>query len=690
MKPNHIGGALALPALLCGMSAAAYAEDGPDPLTNTIIVVGRAQQPYVDHTEPVSAHASAADASAIAARLSGAAMVGNGPVSGQVQYRGLFGERLTMRVGGQSFQSGGPNAMDPPLHYAPTVLLDSISVTRGAAPVSKGSSLGAAVDASLKQVDFGTGAPLVPAVDAAASYRTADNGIAVGGVVGLASESWRLNAIASWEEGDDYRFADGRVADTAYERITYGASAGYRENGNVLSLDLRRQETDPSGNPPFPMDIEFFDTDFARVGFDGLIAGAPVSLALGYTGVSHAMNNFALRPAPADLARFRRTVATADTFEASAKVGFGALSIGADFQTVDRDVTIANPNNAGFTIGSLDHVRQRRFGAFAELAASFDGWHSDFGVRVDRHRAEMADPRVGVAVPQMVAMLAQATAGVNAPRNDTTVDVVARIWHEGGTIHPRLILSRKTRVPNAVERFSWLPTGASGGLADGNIYVGNQALKPEVAYAAEGGFDFESGGVTFRPSLFYRRIDNYIQGTPIPATMMPQRMIAAMNGDDTPLIFSNVDAELYGFDGDMSWQAGPRLRLDATISYVRGKRRDIVDNLYRIAPLNGRASVTYGGRLWSVTGEVVAAATQDRVSLTNEEEASGGWVAANVWFDVRLSRVLHVSGGVENLFDRRYASHLSGRNRVTQSDVAIGERIPAVGRSGNLRVGLTF
>mgnify|MGYP006200813577 CR=1 FL=1 len=30
-----------------------------------------------------------------------------------------------------------------------------------------------------------------------------------------------------------------------------------------------------------------------------------------------------------------------------------------------------------------------------------------------------------------------------------------------------MTLARKTRVPNAVERFSWLPTEASGGLADG-------------------------------------------------------------------------------------------------------------------------------------------------------------------------------------------------------------------------------
>ena len=45
---------------------------------------------------------------------------------------------------------------------------------------------------------------------------------------------------------------------------------------------------------------------------------------------------------------------------------------------------------------------------------------------------------------------------------------------------------------------------------------------------------------------------------------------------------------------------------------------------------------------------------------------------------------------VENLFDRRYADHLSGINRVALSDVAVGERLPGVGRGGFLRLSLAY
>jgi iron complex outermembrane receptor protein len=91
-----------------------------------------------------------------------------------------------------------------------------------------------------------------------------------------------------------------------------------------------------------------------------------------------------------------------------------------------------------------------------------------------------------------------------------------------------------------------------------------------------------------------------------------------------------------------------------------------------------------------VTGEVVAAAAQHDVSATNGEAPSAGWAIANLWFDVGLTRTLRLSGGVENLFNRAYADHLTGINRVALSDVAVGQRMPGIGRSLFVRLGASF
>ncbi len=680
-------------SLLALASSPALAQETrpSDPLTDVIVVTGQVSEDTSFTTSPADGEASAPDAAALVARLPGAAIIGNGPISGQVQYRGLFSDRLLLRVNGQKFQTGGPNAMDPPLHYAPMILVDRIEVSRGTGPVREGPGLGGSVNARLKQVDFGAASTFAPAISAAASYRTADHGLAAGGVAGAASERFRFNVIGSWEEGDDYRIGKGgRAASTGYERLTYGVSGGFQSGGNSLSLDLRRQETGRSGNPPYAMDIDFFHSNFARIAFDGDIGIARLKAELGYAAVKHGMENFSFRPAPADRSKWRYSYADADTLTAALSLQRGIFTAGVDGEQVDRLVTITNPNVPGFAITSLNRVDQHRLGLFGEVATNLGGYRLEAGARVDMARSRMADPTTGAAVPPMLAMLARQVGAANRPLEDTTWDAVIRLWGEEGAIRPRLTLAHKSRIPNAVERHGWVPTEASGGLADGNIYIGNAALKPEEAWTAEGGVDIETGTLRLRPSIYYRRIDNYIQGVPVPASMTAQRMIAAMNGDATPLMFANVDAELYGADMDLNWVILPGLEFSATASYVRGKRRDIGDNLYRIAPLNGRASLTWGIDGWWVSAEAVGAAKQDKVSATNSERASPGWVIANLWGGYRLADRLSLSAGVENIFDRRYADHLAGINRVPGGAVAVGEHMPGVGRSLFVRIGIDY
>jgi iron complex outermembrane receptor protein len=265
-----------------------------------------------------------------------------------------------------------------------------------------------------------------------------------------------------------------------------------------------------------------------------------------------------------------------------------------------------------------------------------------------------------------------------------TVDLAARFWRDLGAVTPRLTLARKTRVPNAVERFSWMPTEASGGLADGNIYVGDRDLRPETAWIVEAGVDWRRGPVWARPTVYFRRVDDYIQGVPFDATPgvadTRVEMVAAMSGDPTPLRFANVDAELYGFDMDFGVQLTDRLRLDGVTSVVRGKRRDVSDDLYRIAPPTLRLAATWDETDWSVGAEVAGALRQTHVSAGNDETPSGGYAVVNLRGEWRLRPGLQLEAGVENLFDRDYRAHLAGRNRVGDSDVALGERLPGAGR----------
>ncbi|MGB3378815.1 MAG: TonB-dependent receptor, partial [Allopontixanthobacter sediminis] len=540
----------------------ASAQERADPnetdavLTDTIVVTATSDRNMAeDGITPPEQIALPADAVAIAARTPGGALIGNGALSGQLSYRGLAGERILGRVNGQRFATGGPNAMDPPLHYAPSILVDRIEIARGVPPVSQGPALAGAVNAQLAEVEFTDSAAASPQARFASQYRSVDDSYAVGGIAGVANERWRFGVIASREEGNDYEFPGGTAAGTSFERNLYGAHAGLRAGPGELFVEYRRSETNPTGNPPFALDIVYFDTDFVQGGYRGQIADdLHLDVRLGHVAIRHLMDNQTTRQPAASPAQARATFADADTSTAEASLRFGTTSsyvqLGADAELTDKFVTITNPANAAFFIDAQPNVRSERLGAFAQWRDAMGDLEFELGARVDRTDQSAGIPQLGTAVPMGPRGLAAAFSTADRDRSETTVDGVLRAWMPLGDLTPRVTLARKTRVPSLLERFGWLPTEASFGLADGNIYVGNLYLEPETAWIAEVGFDVETDMFSLRPTVFYRRVDNFIQGVPVDATVgvidSPVEMIAAMNGDTTPLRFDNVDAELYG------------------------------------------------------------------------------------------------------------------------------------------------
>lgn len=682
-------------ALGSAISAApAFAEDGPQ--ADLIIVTAPPVTSTVQVQDAEREVTSASDGAAFIAKVPGAALVANGPLSGQVQMHGLFGERILLRINGQRFATGGPNAMDPAMHYAPAALIDRIEVARGISPVRDGPGLGGGVNTMLKQVGFGDGAQFAPQVDITSQYRSADDSVAVGGVAGLASEKLRFGAIASWEEGSNVRSPIGKIAGTSHRRGLFGLQAGMRMGANELSVEYRRQETGVSGNPSFGMDIIYFHTDFAQMGFKGELAdGVKLEANARYSGVSHRMNNFTLRK-PSMMKRVSDTYA--DTMGADVALVLGSVSrhvrIGADFEQIDKGYVTFNPDMVTNLVHPLDHAGSDRVGGFVEWRTGAGPVEAELGVRVDHHGAKTGVPRYGDAISADQKALAKAFATTDRDWSGTTVDASMRLWADLGEFTPRVTLARKTRAPSLVERFAWLPTEASGGLADGNIYVGTANLKPETAWIAELGFDWTGGSAYARPVVYYRRIDDFIQGVPYDSTPgvidSQVETVASIGGDSTPLRWANTDAEIWGADLAFGTKLVGPLRMDGVASYVRGKRRDIADNLYRIAPANGRVALTWEMPRWSVSVEGQATARQNKVARSNNEARTGGHFLVNLSGHWLVREGLRLDLGVENLFDRYYEEHLAGYNRNSGSIIAVGKRLPGTGRSAFARLRLAF
>lgn len=625
-----------------------------------------------------------------------------GPVSGLPQIRGMFGTRVATTINGQTLGGAGPNAMDPPISYA-TGQLQELKVYRGIAPVSAAQeSIGGAIEAQSQRGEFTASDQLETRGSINASTASVDSSYHLDGGLYIANRHQRFKLGAMTEAGDDATFTAGDILPTEYQRQRYDLGWGLRTGSHQWQLDYTRSETGDAGTPSLPMDIQWIDGDLFSLEYQWDInANRGLMLRLYGSELDHGMTNYHLRQAPTENSRHRKTLAESSNrgFKLSyiQRDNNGQWHAGIDGFHTDHDTSVYNPNAAVFFVRNFQQAQRDIVGLFIERQQSFsDNISAEWGLRLNQVDMD-ANPVNATPAMMMPAakMLRDAFNNADRAKTDTNIDAVAKLWY-ATTEHSRgyLGLARKTRSPAYQERYLWLPMQSTGGLADGLTYTGQINLKPEVAHEIELGLDYAGHEIRLSPRLFYRDVSNYIQGiaSDMPAAIMMVNMMNKANGTNnpSPLRFANVEATLYGFDMDMRWSLTPRWMLDGQLSYVRGKRDDVSDNLYRIAPLNAQLNLTYSGERWSATVETVLVDSQNKVSSTNREPSTSGYAITHVRGQWQASTRLTLTAGINNLFDTNYRDHLSAYNRVINPDIAIGERLPGYGVSAWMRASYEF
>jgi len=632
----------------------------------------------------------APDTASLLHKVPGANVNRNGALTGIAQYRGLYGDRVNVKVNGITVQEGCPNGMDTPLSFIPGAQLDSIEVIRGIAPVSSGlETLGGTMRATSIRPAFGSGDDLESHGSLRLSGATANDSGAAGVLAGLANRTHRVHVAGSREVGDDIEFNGGTIRPSGYARNSYALGYGFRQSGHEAALDASHIDTGSTGTPSLPMDIEMSDTDMVGGEYTGYLGAHAVHGQLFYTDVHHKMTNFLLRPDPGVNMKRRSTADGSGTgfrLDVGRALAGGDLLVGIDGQLASHDAVITDPDRAMFRVVNFNDVERNLAGVFAEWQGTTGAnWSSEFGLRVNQVRMD-----AGIVSSSMAGMNADIQTlqdnfnNADRSKTDTNLDWVARFSHPlSASTGFEMGFARKTRSPSYQERYLWLPLEATGGLADGNNYIGDISLDPEVSHQVELALNVKSADAYLEPRVFYRDVSDYIQG-------VPSTNAAAIGIDPNALQYANVDAVLYGADAAWGYRLDAHWRLGGIVSYVRGKRDDISDNLYRIAPLNGTLGLTYDTGTLDLTAEGVFYDRQDKVSATNGETPSGGYALMNLYGKYRVQQDLALSGGIGNVFDRRYAAHVTGVNRAAGSDVAIGERVPGEGRNFYLAVQLDW
>lgn len=643
-----------------------------------------------------------ADTAELLKEMPGANVNRNGELTGIPQYRGMHGQRVNVSINGSHISSGGPNAMDTPLHYAPVAVLESLTIRRGIAPVSAGQeTIGGQMNAVTYHGEYGNSNEYELGGRLYVGGQTVNDGGVGSLFLSLVNRNQIFRGMVMREEASDSEFADGIIRPSSYDRDRYDLGFSTRHGDHEFTFDFSRNDTNDAGTVALAMDIEAVDTDMFNASHTWDTGDFRLSTKVSYNDVMHLMSNFHMRVPPQDKSRYRRTLAegsnTHFVVDLELPTASGSWKFGVDGNFEDHNATIGNPNAAAFEINSFSDVTRDILGLYIERSQSLTSEIGlDAGVRFNRVTmnsgsisANLNPMNATSGMPFMMNNMAEVLAmqfnNSDLKQRDYNTDWFARlsidssrdlIWYVGA--------AQKMRAPSYQERYLWMPLGITAGLADGNLYVGNPNLKPEVSHEIEIGFDLDAGPFSLYPRLFARNVKDYIQGTPstnMLANNFAQMMANMGMGQPDPLQWNNVEARFRGMDMEASFRINSTWQLRAVGSIIEGERRDIDDDLYRISPDNIMLALDYTGSQWTGSLETVRYSHQERVSTTNKEQETDGYTLVNLSASYRPTNNSELGLGVNNLLDKNYENHLGGYNRAMNPDIAPGARVPGLGRS---------
>jgi len=206
-------------------------------------------------------------------------------------------------------------------------------------------------------------------------------------------------------------------------------------------------------------------------------------------------------------------------------------------------------------------------------------------------------------------------------------------------------------------------------------YIGNPSLKNESAVEVNG-----AAKISFPDSQFSISLDanafffgNYIIG------QFETRLSPMTVGAEGVKVYGNIShATIANASLTTEWQLTEQLRWNGKVSYSTGRDAD-GDVLPLISPVSWQTELQYNYRRLQLQAVVKGNARQNSYGAKYGESAAKAWTICNLSlvYDVRISGLqLLARAGVENLFDRHYATY------------ADWNHIPQKGR--NIYLNLTF
>jgi len=646
------------------------------------------------------------DTASLLKDLPGVALATGGGVSSLPVVHGLGDDRLTIYVDGMCLTSACANHMNPPLSYIAPSNVSKIGVKSGVSPVSYGGdNIGGSILVESDQPVFASpGTELKESGRVSTYYRSISRSAGAAFSSAVANSNISFGVTGSIDHANDYKDGHGNtVTSTYYESRNLGATFAVKGDSSLLTIKGGHQSIPDQGFVNQWMDMVDNNASFFNAGYQSSVTWGKIDAKAFWENTYHKMDSgkdkLAIPAVQTGMAYMPMETRGIDTgYSLKVEIPFAEKNImrlGNEFHRFTLNDSwppvagsmMMSPN----TFVNINDGRRDRYSVFAEWESKVSKEvTTNLGVRGELVKMDTGNVQ-GYNTGMMYAADAKAFNTQDHARNDNNLDITALVKYEPASNATYEVgFARKTRSPNLYERYAWSKSFMCSGMinwfGDGNGYVGNLDLKPEVANTLSLTADWHDSEHTswdLRVTPYYTYVNDYVDVN-----------VLSLKATGNTLQFANHDARLYGVDisGNVGiWETGSfgHGQIIGNIGYVHGRNLDTGNSLYHMMPLNGSLTLEQKLAGWTNAVELQLVDGKTEVDPLRKEPTTFGYALLNLrtayqWKNLRLDF------GITNLFDKFYYLPLGGINydqNLARKRLLPFESVAGQGRSFN--VGLT-
>ena len=594
--------------------------------------------------QPVPAH----DGADYLKTIPGFSVIRKGGTDGDPVLRGMAGSRLNILLDGEQIFGGCGGRMDPPTAYVFPGSYDRITVLKGPQTVlyGAGNSAGTVLfERSLdRDAQVGTHGQASLMLG---SYGRNDEMLSAT----TGSEKYYVRADATRSQANDYKDGNGVGMHSSYTRWSGNAAMGWTPDADTRTEVTLAKSDGQAAYADRSVDGSKFARDNFGVKFEKRNLGGTleaVEAQAYYNYVDHVMDIFTLRsgdPASMMAAMNPDRKTTGGRAVGTLQVSDNSqLKLGLDTQNnVHTNRSGAAPGYTGdYTLKARSKDAEfKNIGVFGE-------WHQDVGDTRRVIAGLRADSWQATDFRSMImrGMTSVTNPTANQTRKETLASGFVRYEQDGTATHTWYVgVGRTARAPDYWELFN------KESLTTASAFD----TRSEKTTQLDVGMNYRAGEyLSGSVSAFYSKITDF--------NLIQSNVLKGM----TPVtVTRNVDATTYGAEAGMAYALPDNWKLDGSLAYVHGSNDTDGAALGQMPPLEVRLGLNYDDKVWSFGALLRGVAAQDRVAV-NQGNIAGQDIAATSGFGVfslnggwHANKDFKVSAGVDNLFNRSYAEHIS-------------------------------